>query len=84
MCRAAHDDPMIEAEVHRNDEVLMRRTFSDRALTLEAVLRQLELYVVGEQLNASGECLLRVRFGPGPRNDAAAGDPSGSGPSPGT
>ncbi|MEB3238226.1 MAG: hypothetical protein VKO64_11460 [Candidatus Sericytochromatia bacterium] len=71
---------MIEAEVHRNDELLMRRTFADGALSLEAVLRRLEFYVVGEQLNASGECLLRVRFGDGGAPDR----PQGSDPTPGS
>lgn len=56
---------MIEAEVHRNEEVLMRRTFVEPSLSLESVLKQLEMYVVAEQLNNSGECLLRVRFASG-------------------
>jgi hypothetical protein len=53
---------MIEAEVHRNEEVLMRRTYNEPSLSLESVLKQLEMYVIAEQLNNSGECLLRVRF----------------------
>ncbi len=53
---------MIEAEVHRNDQLLMQRTYSEPSLSLEAVLKQLEMYVVNEQLNTAGECLLRVRF----------------------
>lgn len=53
---------MIEAEVHRNDELLMQRTYYEPSLSLEMVLKQLEMYVVAEQLNSSGECLLRVRF----------------------
>lgn len=53
---------MIEAEVHRNEEVLMRRTYHENGLSLETVLKQLEMYVVAEQLNNEGECLLRVRF----------------------
>ena len=82
--QSGHDGLMIEAEVHRNDELLMRRTFSDGTLSLEAVLRRLELYVVSEQLNASGECLLRVRFGEGgpARRHPDAGPESG--PSPGS
>lgn len=56
---------MIEAEVHRNEEVLMRRTFVEPSLSLESVLKQLEMYVVAEQLNNTGECLLRVRFASG-------------------
>ncbi|MBM3266170.1 MAG: hypothetical protein FJZ01_00860 [Candidatus Sericytochromatia bacterium] len=56
---------MIEAEVHRNEEVLMRRTFHEPSLSLESVLKQLEMYVVAEQLNNTGECLLRVRFANG-------------------
>lgn len=53
---------MIEAEVKRNDEILMQRTYYEPSLSLEMVLKQLEMYVVAEQLNESGECLLRVRF----------------------
>ncbi|MBI6545220.1 MAG: hypothetical protein HY692_00410 [Cyanobacteria bacterium NC_groundwater_1444_Ag_S-0.65um_54_12] len=53
---------MIEAEVHCNDEILMQRTYHEPSLSLEMVLKQLEMYVVAEQLNHSGECLLRVRF----------------------
>lgn len=53
---------MIEAEVHRNEEVLMRRTFHDPGMSLESALKQLEMYVTAEQLNNTGECLLRVRF----------------------
>ena len=56
---------MIEAEVHRNEEVLMRRTYHEPSLSLETVLKQLEMYVVAEQLNNAGECLLRVRFANG-------------------
>lgn len=53
---------MIEAEIHRNDKLLMQRTYHDPQLSLEQVLKQLELYVVNEQLNTVGECLLRARF----------------------
>lgn len=53
---------MIEAEVHRNGQLLLQRTYHEPALSLETVLKQLELYVVNEQLNNTGECLLRVRF----------------------
>ncbi|MEB3221019.1 MAG: hypothetical protein VKS61_02980 [Candidatus Sericytochromatia bacterium] len=54
---------MIEAEVHRNGQLLLQRTYSEPSLSLEAVLKQLEMYIVNEQLNNAGECLLRVRFG---------------------
>lgn len=53
---------MIQAEVHRNGQLLMQRTFHEPSLTLEVVLKQLELYIVQEALNNAGECLLRVRF----------------------
>lgn len=53
---------MIEAEVHRNGERLMQRTYHEPTLTLEQVLKQLEHYIVSEQLNSAGECLLRCRF----------------------
>ncbi|MEB3198603.1 MAG: hypothetical protein VKP62_15505 [Candidatus Sericytochromatia bacterium] len=53
---------MIEAEVHRNGQLLLQRTYHEPALSLETVLKQLEMYIVNEQLNTAGECLLRVRF----------------------
>lgn len=53
---------IIEAEVHRNDQVIMTRTFNDPNLSLERVLKNLEMYIVYEQLNIAGECLCRVRF----------------------
>lgn len=54
---------MIEAIVMRNEELLMQRFFYDPDLTLIKVLHNLELYVINEQLNTVGECVLRVRFG---------------------
>ena len=56
---------VIEAEVHRNEEVIMRREYHEPSLSLETVLKQLEMYVVAEQMNLPGECLLRVRFAVG-------------------
>lgn len=53
---------MIEAEIHRNGALLMQRVYHEPTLSLEQVLKQLEGYVVDEQLNTEGECLLRVRF----------------------
>jgi hypothetical protein len=53
---------MIEAEIHRNDQLLMSRTYYDPSLSLEKVLKSLEMYIISEQLNTAGECLLRVRF----------------------
>jgi hypothetical protein len=54
---------VIEAEVHRNDQLLMQRTYYEPSMTLDMVLKNLELYIVNEQLNTAGECLLRARFG---------------------
>lgn len=54
---------MIEAEIHRNDQLLMARTYYDNNLSLEMVMKGLEMYVVSEQLNFAGECNIRVRFG---------------------
>lgn len=54
---------MVEAEVYRGDELLMQRTFYGNDVTLEHVMHQIESYVTGEQLNVTGECMLRVRFG---------------------
>ncbi len=65
--QARKEHTVIEAEVHRNDEVLMLRTYTEPSLSLETVLKQLEMYVVAEQLNHSGECLLRVRFAQTPK-----------------
>lgn len=53
---------MIEAEVHRNGEIIMKRQYDKSSLSLETVLQQLEMYVIAEQLNHPGECLLKVRF----------------------
>jgi hypothetical protein len=53
---------MVEAEVHRNDQLLMQRTFYDPCLSLESVMKSLEMYIVNEELNKAGECLVRVRF----------------------
>lgn len=61
---------MIEAEVHRNDQLLMERTYYEPNTTLEAVLKNLEMYVKNEQLNQAGECMLRVRFA-NPQNQKA-------------
>lgn len=53
---------MIQAEIHREGELLMTRNFQDPTLTLESVMKQLEKYVVEEQFNLEGECVIRVRF----------------------
>lgn len=53
---------MIEAEIHCNDKLLMQRNYHDHDLSLESVVKQLEMYVLNEQLNTAGECLIRVRF----------------------
>lgn len=54
---------MIQAEVHRNGEVIVTRTYHQPTLTLEQAIKLLETYVVQEMLNEEGECTLRVRFG---------------------
>ena len=53
---------MIQAEIRRDDQVLMKRTYGDPALTLEMVMKRLESYIVDEGLNFDGECLVRVRY----------------------
>jgi hypothetical protein len=53
---------MIQAEVHRNGEVIVSRTYYHPTLTLEQAIKLLETYVVQEMLNEEGECTLRVRF----------------------
>jgi hypothetical protein len=53
---------LITAEVHRSEELLMRRTYHGSSLSLEMVLKQLEMYVVEEQLNDDDECHLNVFF----------------------
>ncbi|MDB5098767.1 MAG: hypothetical protein JWM80_3188 [Cyanobacteria bacterium RYN_339] len=53
---------MIQAEIRRDEEVLMKRTFGDPTLTLEVVMQRLEAYVVDEGLNFDGECIVRVRY----------------------
>ena len=61
---------MIQAEVHRNGELLMKRVYSDPALTLQQVAERLALYVEEEHLNELGECQLRVRRGRGGKRKA--------------
>lgn len=40
----------------------MSRVYEDPKLSLEYALKWLETYIVNEQLNTLGECILRVRF----------------------
>lgn len=53
---------MIDCEVHRNQELLMCRTFYDPNMSLEMALKSLEMYIINEELNKAGECLLRVKY----------------------
>lgn len=53
---------MIEATVTREGEVIISRTYAAPNLTLEAVIKKLEAYIVDEQLNVAGECTVRVTF----------------------
>ena len=53
---------MIQAEVHRNGEMIVSRTYAHPTLTLEAVAKLMESYVVEEMLNVPGECTLKIRF----------------------
>lgn len=53
---------MIELEVHRNDQLLMQRTFYEPSMSLEMALKGMEMYIVQEELNKNGECLMRARF----------------------
>lgn len=53
---------MIQAEIRRDDVVLMKRTYGDPTLTLEGVMQRLEAYIVNEGLNFDGECVVRVRY----------------------
>ena len=52
---------MIVANITKDGEILMTRHFSDPERSLQSVLNELEAYVVGEQLNLGGECVLRAR-----------------------
>lgn len=63
---------MIQAEIRRDDEVLMKRTYGDPALTLEVVMQRLESYIVDEGLNFDGECVVRVRYTGLARNQKAS------------
>lgn len=53
---------MIEAQISRNDEVIIERMYYEPNLTLELVLKQLEAYIVAEKLNDGAECVVRARF----------------------
>ena len=61
---------MIQAEIRREDEILMTRSFCDPTLTLEIVMKRMESYIVNEGLNFEGECLVRVRYTSLARNAA--------------
>jgi hypothetical protein len=52
---------MINAEIHRNGELLMTRVYDEPGLTLQMVAERLASYVEEERLNEIGECQLRVR-----------------------
>ena len=52
---------MIQAEVHRNGELVLSRVYAEEGLTLQMVAERLVLYVEEERLNELGECQLRVR-----------------------
>ena len=54
---------MIQAEVHRNGELVLSRVYAEAGLTLQIVAERLVLYVEEERLNELGECQLRVRRG---------------------
>lgn len=54
---------MIVGTVKRNGETIVAaREFHDPSLSLEMVLKKLELYIVNEQLNVAGECVAYATF----------------------
>lgn len=53
---------VIEAEVIRNQEVIISTVFKDSTLSLTDAISKLEMYIVKEKLNEVGECNIRVRF----------------------
>lgn len=53
---------MIDLEVHQNEKLIMQRTYYDSNLSLDIVIGLMEKYIINEQLNVSGECLLRARY----------------------
>lgn len=52
---------MIHAIVYRNDTRIMAREFPE-AFTLERAVKAMEEYIVLEQLNNAGECVIKARF----------------------
>ena len=44
-------------------ELIMDRQFSDPDLSLAAVVKKMETYILQEKLNIKAECTIRVRFG---------------------
>jgi hypothetical protein len=54
---------MIQAEVHRNGEMVLSRVYAEEGLTLQMVAERIVMYVEEERLNELGECQLRVRRG---------------------
>lgn len=53
---------MIIAEIHQNDKLIFSSVYQTPHLSLESVIKNLELYVVSEQLNTVHECYIRARF----------------------
>lgn len=53
---------MIEAKATRNDIVILHRTYHEPSLTLDAVMKLIEMYVINEMLNNAGEVILHVKF----------------------
>lgn len=65
---------MIQAEIHRNGELLMKRVYNDPELTLQVVAERLASYIEEERLNELGECQLRVRRGRATKRKAPSTD----------
>jgi hypothetical protein len=53
---------MIQAEIFRDNNLIMARTYGDRQLTLQAAVERLQDYVLSEKINVDGQCEIKVRF----------------------
>lgn len=52
---------VIEAEIHRGNKLILHSFYDFPDLKMQTVVDRLEDYIKQEQLNQTGECMIRVR-----------------------
>jgi hypothetical protein len=65
---------IIEAEIVRNDKIIKACIYDEPDIDLETVSKRLESYIVNEQLNLAGECMIRARKVEKPKTEEKAPD----------